>query len=82
MQRLDNIDVYNSNVFNSTISNSVIRGCDLYVNSIHHDKYSYVTCENDAKFTYGEYECTAAELGKKLQLLDRLIAEYLPETLV
>ncbi|MHB8098111.1 MAG: hypothetical protein ACYDD5_00795 [Sulfuricurvum sp.] len=62
----------------STIQNSFIREA----NGLHVSNYANVQLPGDVTLLIGDYRISASDLVIKLQLLDKLIAQYLPEELI
>ena len=65
-----------------TLVNSTIQGGTIYGANTINDSYSVMTFSQTSVINLGSMTITAGDLAKKLQLLDRIIADYCPEELI
>lgn len=65
-----------------TLVNSTIQGGTIYSANTINDSYSVITFSQTSVINLGSMTITAGDLAKKLQLLDRIIADYYPEELI
>lgn len=67
---------------NLQLASPMITGGSIFDANIVASSTNVLTLASHSIINLGQYSITASELANKLQLLDRLIAEYLPEELL